>query len=219
MITSRWTLVMALALLGCGEGGTAPVQDDGDAGLRVTTASLPRGLTNTPYVADLVASGGAGGYRWSVLAGALPNGVALDPSGRISGSTLDVGESSVLFSVTSLDAAQATRQLTLSMDQGPPVVRTLLFIKDCLIGCVVQEGSVYWAQAATTFNLPEVDSVWVERCEGYGQSVIPVPVSDCSLEETGSNPPYRVRLRTRTSPFTSWHEARWWVAYTTPDGR
>ena len=59
--------------LGCGEGdptGPTPM---------VTTTSLLDAGQNIEYSEPLAATGGDGRYEWSVLAGALPAGLSLDP--------------------------------------------------------------------------------------------------------------------------------------------
>jgi hypothetical protein len=60
--------------------------------LAVTTAALPKGITDLPYAATLAASGGLGPYSWSVAGEALPPGLSLDPdSGAITGTPTTVG--------------------------------------------------------------------------------------------------------------------------------
>lgn len=45
---------------------------------RIVTQSLPSGVKATPYSASLVASGGQSPYRWTLVAGSLPDGVKLN---------------------------------------------------------------------------------------------------------------------------------------------
>ncbi|MDX2033452.1 MAG: BACON domain-containing carbohydrate-binding protein [Blastocatellia bacterium] len=60
-------------------GGSCP-------NLTIAPASLPNGTTGVAYPATvLAASGGSGLYSYSLLSGALPNGMALAPDGTISG--------------------------------------------------------------------------------------------------------------------------------------
>src|SRR5205085_1448488 len=51
----------------------------------ITTQSLAPAAQGVAYSQTLTAAGGAGGYRWSLSAGALPAGLTLDASGLISG--------------------------------------------------------------------------------------------------------------------------------------
>jgi hypothetical protein len=59
--------------------------------LRVTTSALAAVEYTQSYQASLAASGGTGATSWSVIGGALPSGVSLDPSGAISGAPAAIG--------------------------------------------------------------------------------------------------------------------------------
>jgi hypothetical protein len=62
----------------------------------IQTGSLPPGEVGEPYTAQLVATGGTGAYTWSVIDGALPDGLTLSASGAISGVPTTVGSSSTI---------------------------------------------------------------------------------------------------------------------------
>jgi hypothetical protein len=84
---------------------TAPVQ--------ITTASLPNGRVSTLYSASLQASGGGGGFAWTVTSGALPAGLSLATStGALSGTPTATGTFSA--TITATDAADATNATTAS---------------------------------------------------------------------------------------------------------
>src|SRR4051812_25032684 len=69
----------------------------------IGSAAPASGRATVPYTSALQASGGQGTYRWSVTAGALPGGLALDAAtGAISGIPSVAGTSS--FTVTAADA-------------------------------------------------------------------------------------------------------------------
>jgi putative Ig domain-containing protein len=54
--------------------------------LQITTSSLPGGQTGNAYAARLTAQGGTAPYKWSILQGALPSGLSLDPwTGEVTG--------------------------------------------------------------------------------------------------------------------------------------
>lgn len=59
--------------------------------LVITTSSLPNTLTGTPYSKTLAATGGTPPYSWKITLGALPAGITLSSSGKISGSTTQTG--------------------------------------------------------------------------------------------------------------------------------
>ncbi len=87
----------------------------------VTTTVLPTAQVGVPYSAGLNATGGLTPYTWSVTDGVLPGGLALAPSGTISGTP--TGPGSATFVVTALDdylpSHLASRSLTLNV--GPVV--------------------------------------------------------------------------------------------------
>lgn len=53
--------------------------------IQITTNTLPDFVPNMPYSAQLSAAGGSGNYRWSIVSGSLPTGLALSSTGLISG--------------------------------------------------------------------------------------------------------------------------------------
>ena len=55
--------------------------------LQITTASLPTGVANTPYSAQLTKTGGSGNSQWSIVAGGVNDGwLSIDPAtGVLSG--------------------------------------------------------------------------------------------------------------------------------------
>jgi polysaccharide biosynthesis protein PslG len=59
--------------------------------LVITTASLPNTLTGASYSQTLAATGGTPPYSWKITIGALPTGITLSSSGKISGSTSETG--------------------------------------------------------------------------------------------------------------------------------
>lgn len=57
------------------------------ASLAITTTQLPAPVRLFAYDATLGAAGGLAPYTWAVVEGQLPQGLALDPAGRVTGST------------------------------------------------------------------------------------------------------------------------------------
>jgi hypothetical protein len=78
--------------------------------LSVTTTALPGVFLGVSYAAQAAASGGVPPYTWSISAGALPPGLALDSSsGVISGVPVGgTGSASVTLEVTDSKSANAT---------------------------------------------------------------------------------------------------------------
>src|ERR1051325_7564196 len=53
--------------------------------LTITTRSVSDATRGVLYNAPLTASGGSGGYSWTLLSGPLPNGLSVIPTGAIGG--------------------------------------------------------------------------------------------------------------------------------------
>jgi hypothetical protein len=71
--------------------------------LQITTVQLPDGLVGGPYSSALNAIGGATPYSWSLSSGTLPNGLAVNSAGSISGTPTVAG--SFPFTMQVKDAA------------------------------------------------------------------------------------------------------------------
>lgn len=96
-LTAQVTLTLAIA--GAVSGTPLP--------LTLTTTALPAGTINAGYSAALVASGGVAPYAFSLANGtSLPAGLALSPSGAISGTPTQTGSTS--FSVQVADSSTPT---------------------------------------------------------------------------------------------------------------
>jgi large repetitive protein len=83
------------------------------AALTITTSSLPNGTVGAVYSQTLAASGGAGGYTWSVTAGALPQGLTLNGAGTISGTPSTAQTVSFTAQVKDSAGGTATKPLGL----------------------------------------------------------------------------------------------------------
>jgi hypothetical protein len=95
-----------LFLMAC---GNPPVSS---LSLAVTTASLPATVVGQSYSQQLLASGGVGPYRWSVISGSLPVGLSLSTTGLLSGKPTTVGQFSFTVQVTdSATTAGAVAQI------------------------------------------------------------------------------------------------------------
>src|SRR5690606_4260065 len=77
-------------------------------------STLPAGVVDEAYSQTLAATGGTGAYTWSVTAGALPNGLTLDPvTGEINGTPTETGTFTFTVQVTDAAGATAEREFTL----------------------------------------------------------------------------------------------------------
>ncbi len=84
-----------------------------------TAASLAPAIMGSAYSASLTANGGAGPYVWSVVSGALPDGLTLDPSGQISGSATKTGMYQFTLKVSDQTGASSTQAFTLNVLLAP----------------------------------------------------------------------------------------------------
>ncbi|MGC4069858.1 MAG: hypothetical protein QM784_35410 [Polyangiaceae bacterium] len=74
-------------------GGTTSTTQTNPSGLTVVASALPDGDYNTPYYAQLSATGGMGPsfFSWSLSSGTLPTGLILGTNGEITGTPLGSG--------------------------------------------------------------------------------------------------------------------------------
>jgi hypothetical protein len=92
--------------------------------LTVVTGSLPDGTVGVVYQQALAASGGAGGYVWSVSAGTLPAGLALSGTGNLTGTPTAAGSGSFTVQVSDSSKGTATKALTLAIAPAPLKIET-----------------------------------------------------------------------------------------------
>jgi Putative Ig domain len=88
--------------------------------LAISTSSLPGVQSGVAYAFTLLATGGSTPYQWSVQSGSLPQGLSLNGSGQLSGTTTQTGQ--FPFTVKVTDAANTTvsKALSLSVITIPP---------------------------------------------------------------------------------------------------
>jgi len=67
--------------------------------IAITTTSLSAGTQGTAYSVTLAASGGAGGFTWSLATGALPTGITLSGAGVLSGTPTQAGSFAITIQV------------------------------------------------------------------------------------------------------------------------
>ena len=103
----------------------------------VTTTSLPFGAVNADYSGTLTATGGSGGYVWSITSGELPPEINLDPMGSLFGSPAAGG--SYTFTVTATDSSDpmnfGSKTLTINVLQ----IGNDFFLPDAFVGFSYRE--------------------------------------------------------------------------------
>src|SRR6266404_8831908 len=97
------------------------------AGPSIATVSpLPTGTATVAYSQALSASGGAIPYRWSVVDGALPDGLGMNADGSIAGTPTTPGTFSFGARVTDSQGIidQKTFSLTINSAAAAPIIST-----------------------------------------------------------------------------------------------
>ena len=139
---------------------TATVQVQ--AGLAVSTASLPAGQVQQAYTStSLAASGGTGALKWTAVSG-LPAGMDLSTNGALTGTPTTAGSYSLAVKVEDSGtptAQTATATLTLVVNSADLTVQTTT-LPPATVGVaynaalVVQGGVAPYRFAVTTGQLP-----------------------------------------------------------------
>lgn len=84
--------------------------------LQITTTYLPLGRYGEEYQAQIAATGGSGGYEFSLAGGSMPAGLDLNIDGKITGIPRDSGGfGSIIFQVRDSEGNTASRQILLSI--------------------------------------------------------------------------------------------------------
>ncbi len=105
--------------------------------IRITTASLPDGVTGKPYDITVAASGGIGARTWSVIGGSLPSGLVLDSSsGRIAGTPDFALNSTFTLKATDSGSPQQYDTRSFSIHVADPLLISTAALPDGVKGSV-----------------------------------------------------------------------------------
>jgi hypothetical protein len=130
----NWDFVLKVADA-AGASATLLCSITAGARLAIADTSLPFGTIGSAYNYTLTATGGSRPYDWTTSAGALPPGLTLNSSGKISGTPVSAG--TFAFTIRATDAAQAIADWPVSM-----TVAAGLTILACPLA-VAEAGSPY----------------------------------------------------------------------------
>ncbi|WP_433206283.1 putative Ig domain-containing protein [Dactylosporangium sp. CS-047395] len=113
----------------------------------VNTNTLPDAVAGTAFTGTLAAGGGTAPFTWSIVAGALPAGLSLDPStGALTGTPTTAGTAN--FTVRATDAGAATVDKALTI-----VVHAALALPAPVLPAATV-GAPYTASVTATGGLP-----------------------------------------------------------------
>ena len=99
----------------------------------ITTSTLPSGAVGTSYSQTLAAANGIAPYTWAVSAGALPDGLTLDPTaGTISGTPTQQGTFNFTVQATDASSTKATKALSIVIVN--PITLTTSSLPDATTG-------------------------------------------------------------------------------------
>jgi hypothetical protein len=155
--------------------------------LTIATAELPGSIVGATYSATLTASGGMTPYIWSIVWGALPDGLNLNSAGLVSGTPTNGGTFSFIVQVADHASATATEIFTVAIQDNAPSIS----VQDYTNGAITllisgDAGPDYTLECST--NLVDWQDTFTTN-----PPAIPFSWTDTS----GSNSPmrfYRVRL-------------------------
>jgi hypothetical protein len=113
----------------------------------IATGSLTAATAGVPYSEILQATGGTGGYRWSIVQGVLPAGLTLDgAAGIIAGTPTTPGSSSFSLQVTDSSGQQsAAISVSLTINVPPLAITTVSPLFTGVVG-------VQYAQTFSVFG-------------------------------------------------------------------
>lgn len=130
--------------------------------LGISTASLPVGTVNVPYVGVIGAVGATGTFTWNVISGNLPPGLSLSSSSTSSvtilGTPNTVGTSKFTIQVVDSAGSSVSREFSITINPPPPLAITTTSLPQGTVGITYpntqlqtnQSGSFTWQQTGGT---------------------------------------------------------------------
>lgn len=115
----------------------------------LTESPLPEAVAGASYEHSITASGGTGGHTFSVISGALPNGMQLGSDGNFSGAPLQPGDYSFDIQVTDSQSQTATKSFTLHVVEGLSITTAVL--PDGTTGQPYPEASINASGGSTPY--------------------------------------------------------------------
>jgi uncharacterized protein (TIGR03437 family) len=139
-----------------------------------TVSPLPSAVTGTPYQQSLSASGGTSPYRWSLQAGALPEGLTLDAqSGGIGGKPTSPGRANFTAQVTDSGGATASKAFELLVSQTLQVTPTLLSFR----GSSTSQSIQILSSTAGAPVAISVNAAWLQASAAHAVSPAAIAIT------------------------------------------
>lgn len=89
--------------------------------VNVAGGALPGADWNTAYSTSLTATGGTGPYTWTLVSGAIPDGMTLASNGTLSGTPTNFGDFEFSAKATDVTGHSCTADFTLNVDLGADI--------------------------------------------------------------------------------------------------
>lgn len=141
---------------------------EAEEALYIATSALPAGLVNSIYSVSLTADKGISPYTWSITAGNLPTGLALDGmTGDISGTPTTEGTFGFTVQVADANGDTATRDLVIEVGPEyvppPPAVELSDDFEDGVMGSqwmYLSGSDSYVTETGGVLNVEVPTSTW-----------------------------------------------------------
>ncbi len=124
---------------------SAPLAVSAEPSLQLETSALPNAVSGEPYRALILASGGSQPLTYSVIHGALPEGLSLEPdTGVITGTPVTSGTSEFTLQVEDSSQPRQVRTATLAITVGgvPPLTITTTALGGTMAGSPYTESLI-----------------------------------------------------------------------------
>lgn len=130
-----WPWILAPLMLVSGCGNVSPAPPPPPATLSILPVSAPAGTVGFSYSLTLSASGGQSPYTWSLISGALPSGLSLNPStGVLSGVPTASGTSNFTVQATDSSGPAVTGNMPLAIVVNPQLAFSITSLPDGAVG-------------------------------------------------------------------------------------
>jgi len=162
------------------------------ASLAVETTSVPAGSVGVAYSTALTATGGTPPYSWTLTAGSLPSGLALDATGTISGAPTATGTWTFEAQVSDAQAGAASASYSITVAAPTPSIPT--YGSTNWSGYLLTGGT--YTGAAGTFNVPTIAASPANTDTSEWVGVDGAGPSDPSLLQAGVHERYSAATNT-----------------------